>query len=240
MEDAIDMLAEAATPKAVTEAMLKAAEPYDVVFASHRTARDGGFRVGHTTTPSRWVEHYFGSGYDKVDPCSELAQSLRGGLHRAGGFSYETPRPGETWSREVAAMMADLRDTGVYGSCYVVDAPPAGGVATLITFMTEAAGPQFDAWVCDHGPRLRLLAAVANARLNDGALLAQDAPMLTEREREALRWLAQGLRVDGIADKMGVSNRTVEAHLASARGRFGAATREQALAIALTTGALAL
>jgi DNA-binding CsgD family transcriptional regulator len=64
-------------------------------------------------------------------------------------------------------------------------------------------------------------------------------PVLTPRERETLLWLATGLRTAGIAHKMGVENVTVSLHLASARRKLGARTREQALVIALRHGLIA-
>lgn len=61
-------------------------------------------------------------------------------------------------------------------------------------------------------------------------------PVLSPREREVLLWLAAGLRTTGIAHRMGIENVTVSLHLASARRKLGAKTREQALVIALRDG----
>ena len=55
--------------------------------------------------------------------------------------------------------------------------------------------------------------------------------VLTQRERECLELLAQGLTNAGIASKLGVALPTVAMHLASARRRLGAHTREEAVAI---------
>ena len=63
-----------------------------------------------------------------------------------------------------------------------------------------------------------------------------EAVRLSPREREALLWLAAGLRNDPIAERMGITNPTVELHLANARRKLGAATREQALVRALVFG----
>jgi DNA-binding CsgD family transcriptional regulator len=62
---------------------------------------------------------------------------------------------------------------------------------------------------------------------------AARAIRLTTRERECLLWLAKGLRNDRISERMGISNPTVEMHLAHARQKLGASTREQALAKAV-------
>ncbi len=60
--------------------------------------------------------------------------------------------------------------------------------------------------------------------------------VLTQRERECLEWLAQGLTNAGIASKLGVAVPTVAMHLASARRRLGAQTREEAVAMAVSLG----
>ncbi|MEH6404778.1 MAG: LuxR C-terminal-related transcriptional regulator [Sneathiella sp.] len=64
--------------------------------------------------------------------------------------------------------------------------------------------------------------------------------LLTEREKDVLRYLAAGLRPDRIAEKMNLKNATVNLHIQKARLRLNAKTREQALAKALTTGQLVL
>jgi len=63
---------------------------------------------------------------------------------------------------------------------------------------------------------------------------------LTAREREALQWLSQGLLSAAIAERMRVTPVTVAKHLHSARRKLGARTREQALAIAVRDGLIAL
>jgi DNA-binding CsgD family transcriptional regulator len=59
---------------------------------------------------------------------------------------------------------------------------------------------------------------------------------LTPREVECLEWLGRGLRVGGIGRKLGIGVPTVATHLSGARKKLGAATREQALVLALRHG----
>lgn len=61
-------------------------------------------------------------------------------------------------------------------------------------------------------------------------------PILSPREREALLFLGQGLRIAEIAFRMGIRKVTVDLHLKTARQKLGAATREEALAKAISTG----
>lgn len=59
---------------------------------------------------------------------------------------------------------------------------------------------------------------------------------LSNRERRVLQLLARGLGNLQIAHSMGIAEVTVRLHLRNARKKMGAATREQALALALVRG----
>lgn len=60
-----------------------------------------------------------------------------------------------------------------------------------------------------------------------------DVPALSDREKQCLTYLALGMRLQELADKMGISSRTAEKQIACARKKIGASTREQAVAIAI-------
>ena len=59
---------------------------------------------------------------------------------------------------------------------------------------------------------------------------------LTEREVEVLRWVAQGLSNQEIAEKLVVSERTVRAHVSNILGKLHLANRTQATLYALREG----
>ena len=61
---------------------------------------------------------------------------------------------------------------------------------------------------------------------------------LTERELEVLRAVAQGERSKEIAVRLGISERTVKAHLASIYNRLGVDSRAAAIAVAAQRGIL--
>jgi DNA-binding CsgD family transcriptional regulator len=60
--------------------------------------------------------------------------------------------------------------------------------------------------------------------------------VLTPREVECLEWLGRGLDNEKTAKKLGIAMATVALHLTNARRKLGAATREQALVLALQRG----
>lgn len=67
----------------------------------------------------------------------------------------------------------------------------------------------------------------------------QTGSMLTERELEVLQSAARGERNKEIAYKLGITERTVKAHLASIYQKFGVDSRAAAVAVAAQKGMLA-
>jgi NarL family two-component system response regulator YdfI len=63
-------------------------------------------------------------------------------------------------------------------------------------------------------------------------------PDLTERENEVLAAVAKGERSKEIALSMGITERTVKAHLASIYGKLGVDSRAAAIAVAAQKGFL--
>ena len=58
-------------------------------------------------------------------------------------------------------------------------------------------------------------------------------PLLTRREREVLRLLAEGFRNDEVAERLGISPLTVRTHVRHAMEKLDAGTRTEAVATAL-------
>lgn len=92
------------------------------------------------------------------------------------------------------------------------------------------------------------LVGVRSSRLPDGGFLKifscigrfAEATPLTPRQTQVLAWAARGKTAAETAIILGVSRKAVEAHLALAAERLGAATKTHAVALALTAGLLSL
>jgi NarL family two-component system response regulator YdfI len=67
----------------------------------------------------------------------------------------------------------------------------------------------------------------------------QEPVSLTDREREVLQSVARGERSKEIAIQLGISERTVKAHLASIYSKLGVDSRAAAIAVAAQMGLLA-
>jgi DNA-binding NarL/FixJ family response regulator len=67
-----------------------------------------------------------------------------------------------------------------------------------------------------------------------------DADPLSERETEVLQLLAQGLPSKTIAARLSISEHTVKFHVGSILGKLGAASRTEAVSLALRRGLISL
>ncbi|HYF79524.1 MAG TPA: response regulator transcription factor [Symbiobacteriaceae bacterium] len=87
----------------------------------------------------------------------------------------------------------------------------------------------------------RVVANLGAAPVGGGAT-ASPAPgsdhTLSDREYEVLAAVADGLRNKEIADELGITERTVKAHLASIFNKLGATSRAEAIAKAMSAGIL--
>lgn len=78
--------------------------------------------------------------------------------------------------------------------------------------------------------------ATARTPAGEQASTVPEAPVLSAREREVLRLLAQGLSNKELARALSVSENTVKTHLANLYTKLGAGRRTEALAIARRHG----
>jgi NarL family two-component system response regulator YdfI len=93
-----------------------------------------------------------------------------------------------------------------------------------------------------HGETLLKPEIMARVLLRAGAghaTLAVDSSIeLTEREQEVLKAVARGERSKEVAVRLGISERTVKAHLASIYNKLGVDSRAAAIAVAAQKGLL--
>ena len=68
----------------------------------------------------------------------------------------------------------------------------------------------------------------------------EEGTLLTPRELEVLRLVAQGIGNKEIAAELGISRNTVKYHLASVLTKLGVHTRTEAVSLALRTGLVPL
>jgi len=173
------------------------------------------------------------------DPAIELAASL------PDFPSLESLQP------DVILAALPLEDLG----------PPADGWEPAIVLLVNQAQPEWTAEALRLGVRAmlppdaspRAVLAAVDAAANGLAVLdphdleallpasnppapSEAAAVLTPRELEVLRMLADGAANKNIAWKLGISEHTVKFHVASILGKLNASTRTEAVAIGMRQG----
>jgi DNA-binding CsgD family transcriptional regulator len=188
----------------------------------HLSGRLGGPVQARTTLGAEFEQHYGEQGFARDDPF----------------MTYCLPAPAE-----IGTGVEYLDDYGYLKrrERAVIQGAGEAGFRAGFSVVTRREGPRFEAWNIgsslsrrevealrqDKGGELRLGLMALRARLDAPA----PCPALSLRERQCLHHLAHGDRVKTIAAALGIAPVTVDMHIANARRKLGAATREHALAL---------
>lgn len=145
-------------------------------------------------------------------------------------------RPRDTAFVPISRTMLEM---GQYQALVLpLDGPRSRRLSTL-TFWGDEPGPEFGEFARAHMPALQaagLCFAGLLALRWPQAPAPGDPPALSTRERQILCALAKGAQIDGLADSLGISERSVREYIARARVKLGAGTRTEAVARAVMMG----
>ncbi len=203
-------------------------------FMSDNGASHVGIKLGLDTTEPlflwsapQWVSSmYMETVYPDSDP--RLKYFLKSAAPYFHGREFwprenNMPTPRRIYEEEIADYsMRSLVSIPVHG----VTVRNQG----MFAFSSVLRGDEFRKMYSERGTAMHLAGLIAFNHINRlWKNKTADEVGLTCRERECLLWLSRGLRNDQIADRLGVSRATIEFHLANARRKLDARTREQAL-----------
>jgi DNA-binding CsgD family transcriptional regulator len=227
-------LAKAATPDERFEILTKGVGQLgiDVVnygffdqIAARKAATDIQFM---TTMTDGWMAHYYDSQLAASDSHVLRVQAGQISPYLWGASSIERLE-----SRDEKRTAREGAEEGLKSGLFVPMASPldpfspVAGIA-LAGSLSEA---EFGKLVAEHGVALLHIAYVFhNASIRTVWMEQAGGKPLTERESDCMRFLADGLRQDAIADVMGIARVTVEMHLRSARQKLRARTLTEAVA----------
>ena len=183
------------------------------------------------TTPQGWTGRYVDRNYAAIDPVARTAlQSSTPECWNPDRFAHDT------------ALGEFFDDGGYYGLrsgvCMCI---PSADVRSIHFFNVmssakfvsdvQAKSSMADLWALGaYGHRLLHDTGVWPDRSQEGGR------GLTRRARECLTLVARGATSKEIARKLGIAERTVNAHVEQAIVRLGAKNRQEAIAKALTAG----
>lgn len=197
-------------------------------------ALDAGAIQFLTTMSDNWMHYYYDK--DLADTDSHVIRVREGKItpYIWNESTIKRIEPNDERATARSAAEAGLRSA----LCVPLTSPfdpytPVGGI-TLGASMGEAA---FIGVIRDHGATLTSIAYMFhNSCIRQLWHERQGGKLLSPRERDCLRYIADGKRQISVADSMGLARVTVEMHLRCARQKLGAQTLNEAIAKALVLG----
>lgn len=181
------------------------------------------------TYPTAWTDRYFEQGYSGIDPVIAHCAS-----HVTPVAWHQLPNPPRGAG---ARMMGEAGESGLRAGLTVPVHSPQGafGVLSFAMDRSTAAARQAIAWAT---PRAHLLSGYLHEAVRRLAVAQSPSPTLTERERECLRWVADGKSSWEIARVLNLSERTVNFHIGRIMQKLDVCNRQHAVARATLLGLL--
>jgi LuxR family transcriptional regulator, quorum-sensing system regulator BjaR1 len=171
--------------------------------------------------PAEWFKIYNEGGYVHFDPViRHLRRSVR-------PFEWTEVRYDAETEPRAAELMQLRKDFG-FGRALVVPIPGRGGTRAGVSI--SGREPDLSA---QKRTAIHLMALYAFDRAAKLRVAPRPAPFLTAREREVLTWTAAGKSAWEVGEILNIAKRTVDEHARTAAGKLGAATRTQAVALAI-------
>lgn len=206
-----------------------AAEGYqNAVFARARDRRL--VSVAWHRLPPNYVTHYNALEWDKIDPVVQRIHSTR------RPFRWSDISTNAELARRQKIFLDECRELGVHSGITMPLHGPGTEVDLISLSLRDQKGPDVD--------RTGILyAASAQYRMRYGQLTDKpmtDAPRLTVKELECLRWCKEGKTNWEIGEIMSTSERTVEFHLSNAIRKLGASNRITAVVVGIRFGLISL
>ncbi|MGX9120934.1 helix-turn-helix transcriptional regulator [Mesorhizobium sp. BHbsci] len=176
--------------------------------------------------PQQWSERYFSKGYLYRDPTIQLV--------KRGATPFR-------WSEidQVATVCSSGRRVLAEASEFKLR---DGFTIPFATLNGQAVGFSVAGEKLEPDPHDRLaFQFVAACAFGCAVILAEgkrsSKPVrLSPRQQDVLRWAAEGLTVDKIADRLNISRNTADTHLRSVRERLGVTNNVHAVAKAFRLG----
>ncbi|MCB2051976.1 MAG: LuxR family transcriptional regulator [Novosphingobium sp.] len=199
-------------------------------------ARPKGISVFSTFSES-WLSRYTEQNYDRCDPffryCCATTATIRTGADYLPDYDYLLPAE--------RRVIEEAGEAGARAGFSVIGSTNATRMPGGFNLCSTMGRKQVEKITAEQGDTLRLVSLYAFEKMKmlPGSESARPKN-LTRREKECLLWAASGLRNAAIADKLRISEATVEFHMQNAREKLSARTRDQAVAIALSNGLIAL
>jgi LuxR family quorum sensing-dependent transcriptional regulator len=178
--------------------------------------------------PAGWFDLYVRQSFSDHDP---IVAHCKRSLDPFAWADVYDDRAATPRQREVMQRARDF--TMIEGFCVPIH--NEDGFQAVVTMAGDRP---------DLSPRSRsaihLMSIYAHSKASSHSIAERDRHLLTTREREVLTWLAIGRTTDGVAERLGISAGTVEAHYENAARKLGVRGRVRTLVEAHRRGEITL
>lgn len=181
-----------------------------------------------STMKTQWLSDYFDQRFMDIDPLIIGASDGHSVMHmldgRIAGIDLNTQQHAD-YADQISAWDYRALETRIFD----------GRGTGRLKGVTVAQGHSDKEFAPGNALISAMIAMTVGApeTPNSPGTFVYPEPLLSAREIDVLCYLAAGLRNDAIAWKLAIAEVTVRAHVTSARQKLGAATREEAIAIAV-------
>lgn len=188
---------------------------------------------GIITYPDEWVQHYIEEGMVEYDPIVKTGRNS----NLPFSWSQLPLSDDETIENKQSTLMNEAASLGLKSGMTV----PIHGHREFSMLSVVPDGSQKDGEVVlqEYRDLLHLLSLYFHNHTRDlviNKLKPEAAPKLTNRERECLKWTAEGKTAWEISQILSISERTVVYYLENAKHKLGVNSRPHAVVKAVMSG----
>ena len=205
------------------------------------SATSGGPLGMFSNMREEWLNHYVDVGYHEYDVMFDYAMAADNARLCDPNSNFELPSRNKAISDR---MLKEVQEEGLICSLIIPRHSPVSDHMIGFNLCTDLQIEETQRLYETNRSAIEVGAALAQTAIvedvegdNYGKFWlpkASHRKKLSAREKEVLKWLSEGYRNDRIADRLNISNATVNFHMTSIKRKLGAKTREHAIAIALT------
>lgn len=226
--DIIDLSSVPDNPENIEPFLHQLCHKLGVEYASYGTINPvSRVAQGYATYSAEWKEHYVANRLQLIDPTihrSALSIAPVDWAQLARDHNFGTVfRNAHDFGITPQGMTVPIR--GPFGDRGLLNVTAAIPAAEWRKLSRHIVGDLQIAAVHLH-----------DAVLRQSMIAPMVHPILSSRECEVLQWAAAGKSQQDVGDILGISSRTVEVHLRSAREKLGALTTVQAVGRAIGLG----
>lgn len=198
-------------------------------FAINIPTPDGQTGYALSTYSDSWHDRYFEKRYQEIDPV------VRRGLSQIVPFDWADE---ENKDIETVQFFGEAREFGVAKQGFSIPIRGVSGDHALFSINSDLSELEWKRYLREHKRDVMLAAFFFHMGVTDISDKENVKLKLSQRERETLKWMANGKTSWEAAQIMDVSQRTIEFYLANIRVKMRVNTTTQAVARATILGCI--